>query len=162
MSPIILVILMLALSAFFSGLEIAFVSVNKLRVELKSNQGKHWAKLLSGYIKAPSKFISTILVGNNVTLVVYGITMEEIIRPQFTYLGPSLALIIATLISTGIVLITAEFLPKALFRLNPSGILSLLIYPFQLFYYLLWPLVQLVIWLSRNILSSVLKADFTE
>ncbi len=153
---------MLILSAFFSGLEIAFVSVNKLRVELKSNQGKHWAKLLSGYIKAPSKFISTILVGNNVTLVIYGITMEEIIRPQFEYMGSSLALIIATLISTGIVLITAEFLPKALFRLNPSGILSLLIYPFQLFYFLLWPLVQLVIWMSRNILQSVFKTDFTE
>ncbi|MBT8326328.1 MAG: hemolysin family protein [Bacteroidia bacterium] len=162
MSPFILVILMLVLSAFFSGLEIAFVSVNKLRVELKSNQGKHWAKMLSNYIKSPSKFISTILVGNNVTLVIYGITMEEIIRPQFEYMGSSLALIIATLISTGIVLITAEFLPKALFRLNPSGILSLLIYPFQLFYFFLWPLVQLVIWLSSSILSRVLKTDFTE
>ncbi|MGB0849931.1 MAG: CNNM domain-containing protein, partial [Bacteroidia bacterium] len=132
MSPFILVILTLVLSAFFSGLEIAFISANKLRIELKSNQGKHWAKLCSNYLKAPSKFISTILVGNNIALVVYGITMEEILRPQFEYLGSFPALLIATLISTGIVLLTAEFLPKALFRLNPSGILSVLIYPFQL------------------------------
>ncbi|PCJ64807.1 MAG: hemolysin [Bacteroidetes bacterium] len=162
MSPIILVIIMLILSAFFSGLEIAFISANKLRIELKSNQGKHWAKLCSNYIKAPSKFISTILVGNNVALVIYGITMEEILRPYFENLGPFPALLIATLISTIIVLFTAEFLPKALFRLNPSGILSILIYPFQVFYVLLWPIVKFVIWLSRNVLSKILGAEFSE
>ncbi len=164
MSPFLLVILMLILSAFFSGLEIAFVSVNKLRIELKSNQGKHWAKMCSSYIKSPSKFISTILVGNNVALVVYGITMEEIIRPALESegFGAFGALICATLISTAIVLITAEFLPKALFRLNPSGILSVLIYPFQLFYFLLWPLVYFVVWLSKNILNKVFKTEFTE
>lgn len=153
---------MLILSAFFSGLEIAFISANKLRIELKSNQGKHWAKLCSNYIKAPSKFISTILVGNNVALVIYGITMEEILRPYFENLGPFPALLIATLISTIIVLFTAEFLPKALFRLNPSGILSILIYPFQVFYVLLWPIVKFVIWLSRNVLSKILGAEFSE
>ncbi len=162
MSPIVIVILTLILSAFFSGLEIAFISANKLRIELKSNQGVHWAKLCSNYLKAPSKFISTILVGNNVALVIYGITMEEIIRPKFQALGSAPSLILATVISTALVLITAEFLPKALFRLNPSGILSVLIYPFQLFYVLLWPLVQFVIWLSRSILNTVLKTDFTE
>lgn len=155
---------MLILSAFFSGLEIAFVSLNKLRVELRSNQGKQWAKICSGYIKSPSKFISTILVGNNIALVVYGITMEEIFRPRFVDMGMGdlPALILATGVSTLIVLFTAEFLPKALFRLNPSGILSVLIYPFQLFYFLLWPLVQFVIWLSKNILNGVLENDFTE
>lgn len=164
MNPILLVIFMLILSAFFSGLEIAFVSLNKLRVELRSNQGKQWAKICSGYIKSPSKFISTILVGNNIALVVYGITMEEIFRPRFVDMGMGdlPALILATGVSTLIVLFTAEFLPKALFRLNPSGILSVLIYPFQLFYFLLWPLVQFVIWLSKNILNGVLENDFTE
>ena len=164
MNPILLVIFMLILSAFFSGLEIAFVSLNKLRVELRSNQGKQWAKICSGYIKSPSKFISTILVGNNIALVVYGITMEEIFRQRFVDMGMGdlPALILATGVSTLIVLFTAEFLPKALFRLNPSGILSVLIYPFQLFYFLLWPLVQFVIWLSKNILNGVLENDFTE
>ncbi len=164
MSPALLVIITLILSAFFSGLEIAFISANKLRIELKSNQGKHWAKMCSSYIKSPSKFISTILVGNNIALVVYGITMEEIFRPKFEAMGFSAfpALLSATIISTVIVLITAEFLPKALFRLNPSGILSILIYPFQLFYVLLWPLVQFVIWLSNKMLNAFIPGTFTE
>jgi putative hemolysin len=162
MEPIVIVLVTLILSAFFSGLEIAFISANKLRVELMSNQGKHWAQLVSGYLKNPSKFISTILVGNNVALVMYGIFMEEILRPWFIALGNFGALLAATFLSTVVVVITAEFLPKALFRLNPSGILSVLIYPFQLFYFLLWPLVQLVIWLSNTILSKVLKSDFSE
>lgn len=169
MTPLALVILTLLLSAFFSGLEIAFISANKLRIELKSNQGKQWAIICSSYLKSPSKFISTILVGNNIALVVYGITMEEIFRPKFEsayapYIDNTafLALLSATLVSTAVVLLTAEFLPKALFRLNPSGILSILIYPFQIFYVLLWPLVVFVIWLSNNILGKLLNTDFTE
>jgi len=169
MSPILLVLLTLILSAFFSGLEIAFISANKLRIELKSNQGKHWAKMCSSYIKSPSKFISTILVGNNIALVVYGITMEEIFRPRFELMYSPyientalLALLSATIVSTVIVLITAEFLPKALFRLNPSGILSVLIYPFQVFYVLLWPIVKFVIWLSNIILNRLLGGGFSE
>ena len=169
MTPVALVILTLLLSAFFSGLEIAFISANKLRIELKSNQGAHWAQLCSNYLKSPSKFISTILVGNNISLVIYGITMEEILRPRFelfysAYIESTAmpALITATLISTGIVLITAEFLPKALFRLNPSGILRFLIYPFQVFYVLLWPIVVFVIWLSNSVLSKLMNTDFTE
>jgi putative hemolysin len=163
MSPVAIVILMLVLSAFFSGLEIAFITANRLRIELKSNQGKHWAQLCSNYIKNPSKFISTILVGNNVALVMYGIFMEELIRPKLdVFMGSAASLIVATLISTLVVVVTAEFLPKALFRLNPSGILSVLIYPFQFFYFLLWPLVQFVIWLSNSILSRLFNADFTE
>jgi CBS domain containing-hemolysin-like protein len=164
MSLIPIVVLTLILSGFFSGLEIAFLSANKLRIELHANKGKHWAKLCSKYLKSPSKFISTILVGNNIALVIYGITMEEIFRPRFVEMGMANfpALLLATIISTGVVLITAEFLPKALFRLNPSGILSILIYPFQLFYFLLWPIVQFVIWLSKSILNRFLKEKFTE
>jgi|AntRauTorckE5430_2_1112549.scaffolds.fasta_scaffold03226_2 CBS domain containing-hemolysin-like protein len=169
MSPISLVLLTLVLSAFFSGLEIAFISANKLRIQLKSNQGKHWAKMCSSYIKSPSKFISTILVGNNIALVVYGITMEEIFRPFFeekyapyTENTAFLALLSATIVSTVIVLITAEFLPKALFRLNPSGILSILIYPFQVFYVLLWPIVKFVIWLSNIILNRLMGGGVSE
>jgi len=95
--------------------------------------------------------------------------MEEIFRPKFEaiyapYIESTafLALLSATLVSTVIVLITAEFLPKALFRLNPSGILSVLIYPFQVFYVILWPLVQFVIWLSNVVLGSLFEGDFSE
>ena len=97
MSPLAIVITTLILSGFFSGLEIAFITANKLRVELKSNQGKRWARICSGYLKNPSKFISTILVGNNVALVIYGMFMEELLRPTIeSYVGPVPALIIAT------------------------------------------------------------------
>lgn len=163
---ILIIVAMLILSAFFSGLEIAFISVNKLRVELKSNQGKQWAKMCSSYLKQPSKFISTILVGNNISLVIYGVTMEQTFQFVLNRIGVNipgyLSVILATVLSTLIVLFLAEFLPKALFRINPSAMLSLLIYPFQLFYVLLWPFVQFVIWLSKKILNATLRIDFTE
>ncbi|MBR9859261.1 HlyC/CorC family transporter [bacterium] len=167
MTPVTIVILMLIFSAFFSGLEIAFISANRLRIELKSNQGKHWAQICSDYFKSPSKFISTILVGNNVALVIYGVTMELIFADPvdgvFSMItNPGLRIILATIVSTMIVLVTAEFLPKALFRINPAGMLKVLIYPFQLFYFLLWPLVQFVMWLSKYVLSGLFNAEFTE
>lgn len=163
MSPEFFVIVaMLLLSAFFSGLEIAFLSANRLRIELRNNQGARWAAICSDYLKQPSKFISTILVGNNIALVVYSITFEEILRPYFNFLSPVAALLAATSVSTLIVLITAEFMPKSLFRFNPTGILSVLIYPFQLFYFILWPIVRLTLWLSKNTLFVLLKQRFTE
>ncbi len=158
----IVILIMLLLSAFFSGLEIAFLSANKLRVELMSNQGKRWAEICSDYLKQPSRFISTILVGNNIALVVYSIVMEEMLRPQLSGLSPAGSLLAATGISTVIVLITAEFMPKSLFRINPTGILSVLIFPFQIFYYLLWPLVKFTLWLSKTSLYVLLRQRFTE
>lgn len=154
---------MLLLSAFFSGLEIAFLSVNKLRVELKNSNGSKWASMVSSYLKEPSKFISTILVGNNVALVIYGSLMEESLVGYFdNFMKSAAAILLAVLVSTFIVLIVAEFLPKALFRLNPSGILSVLIFPFQMFYVLLFPVVRFVMWLSKFILERVFKQEFTK
>ncbi|MCB0734743.1 MAG: HlyC/CorC family transporter [Flavobacteriales bacterium] len=168
MDPSYLVILTtLLLSAFFSGLEIAFLSANKLRIELKSNQGIRWAKVCAEYIKTPSKFISTILIGNNIAIVVYGIWMEHILKESwfpsvFQNLDGLASLLLVTFISTGVVLIFAEFLPKALFRINPSGILSILIFPFKAFAFLLSPVVKMTLWLAKNILHLVLKKEFTE
>ncbi|MBI1306763.1 MAG: DUF21 domain-containing protein [Bacteroidetes bacterium] len=167
MEPSYLVIFItLLLSAFFSGLEIAFLSANKLRIELKSNQGIRWAKVCAEYIKTPSKFISTILIGNNIAIVIYGIAMEEMLRylmPDFfSNIDKLSALLLITLISTGIVLFFAEFLPKALFRINPSGILSVLIFPFKAFAFLLSPIVKFTLWLSKNLLRVVLGKEFTE
>jgi CBS domain containing-hemolysin-like protein len=159
---IIVILIMLSLSAFFSGLESAFLSANKLRVELMSNQGERWAVICSNYMKQPSKFISTILMGNNIALVLYSITMEEMLRPTLTSFSPATAVLVATGISTVIVLITAEFMPKALFRINPTGVLSVLIYPFQLCYVLLWPLVKFTLWLSKTSLYILLRQRFTE
>ncbi|MBO6515194.1 MAG: HlyC/CorC family transporter [Bacteroidia bacterium] len=163
--PYLVILFMLLLSAFFSGLEIAFLSANKLRIELKSNQGVGWAKICARYIKAPSKFISTILVGNNIAIVIYGLAMEQVLRESLLD-GLGLKdfgeMILVTLASTLVVLVIAEFMPKTLFRINPTGILSILIYPFQFFAKLLYPVVRFALWLAKRILRVVLKKEFTE
>ncbi|CAI8314218.1 MAG: hemolysin [Bacteroidetes bacterium MED-G17] len=159
-----MVLSMLVLSGFFSGLEIAFLSANKLRIELKSQDGHRWAKILSNYMNMPSKFIATLLIGNNIALVIYGIVMgnllsELLIFPQQL---AGLQFLLVTILSTIIVLVTAEFLPKALFRINPSGFLATLIYPFQIFYWLLWPVVQLIVAISRGTFWVLFKEKFVE
>lgn len=168
-TALILVIITLVLSAFFSGLEIAFLTANKLRIELFNNQGKKWAQYVSDFQKNPSKFLSTILVGNNLALVIYGIMMEQLLNKRFSNAMPFTiidenftTLIIITLISTIIVVIFAEFLPKALFRISPSFLLSFLIYPFKVFYFLLWPIVKLVIMFSQFFIKRFLKIEVFE
>jgi CBS domain containing-hemolysin-like protein len=146
---------MLLLSAFFSGMEIAFISANKLRIELNSKQGSKPARLVSKHFKNPSLFISTTLVGNNIALVIYGILMGEFLEGKLWNLIPEdfVRFILVTIISTLVVLITAEFLPKTLFRINPNSVLIILIYPFQLFYYLFAGIV----WLIHKITKVILK-----
>ena len=110
----IVIILSLLSSAFFAGLEIAFLTSNKLRIELESNQGFLPARILSRFIKEPSKFIATTLVGNNIALVIYGIYMAEVLEPIFVlhFTNHLIVLGLQVLISTIIVITTAEFLPK--------------------------------------------------
>ncbi len=164
LTPIIVIIVSLAMAAFFSGLEIAFVSANKLRIELKSKQGSAWASLVSDYYKTPSRFISTILVAYNIVLVIYGIFIGKQLNDLLDQFNNSrvVDLLICTVISTIIVLFTADFLPKALFRINPNFILSIFIYPFQFFYYLLWPIVKFTIWLSKKVLRLLTSQIFIE
>ncbi|TNE81648.1 MAG: HlyC/CorC family transporter [Bacteroidetes bacterium] len=139
----LIIISMLILSAFFSGIEIAFLSSNKLRIELKNKQGVFWASLLARYVKHPARFITTVLVGNNIALVVYGIYMEGLLGPMFQ--GSALAgyevllIVLQTLISTLVILVVAEYLPKVIFRNNADSILPPLIFPFQLAYYAFYP-----------------------
>ena len=115
-----IILLCLLLSAFFSGMEIAFVSSNRIFIEIEKNKSGFTAKLLGFITQNPSRFITTMLVGNNVTLVIYGILMgDKIIEVLFPeVIGVELPLLILfyqTLISTGIILLTAEFLPKVFF-----------------------------------------------
>ena len=163
-TPIVVILVSLAMAAFFSGLEIAFVSANKLRIEIKSKQGSAWAELVSDYYKSPSRFISTILVAYNVVLVIYGIFIGKQLADMLDpfHFSRVTNLLISTIISTIIVLFTADFLPKALFRINPNFILSIFIYPFQLFYYLLWPIVQFTIWLAKKVLRMLTSQVFIE
>jgi len=167
-NPSFVIIGSILFSAFFAGIEIAFISANKLLIELKNKQGSYYAKILSPFIANPSKFISTTLIGNNIGLVIYGIYMAKVLDDVFLQLFPALAnyhfllFFLQSLISTLIVLVTAEFLPKVLFRINPDNILKVLALPFLIFYYLFWPVVHFITWLSKLILTRIGGAQFTE
>lgn len=164
--PVVILITLLS-TAFFSGIEIAFVSANKLRIELRNKQGHFTAKILSGFVKEPSRFISTTLLGNAISLVVYGIFMEIILKPhihQFIPLGEHefAEILISSIISTIIVLVTAEFIPKVLFRINPDLMLELFAVPFLVIYYLFSPVVNFVVWLSKWMIRVFFKSTVSE
>jgi len=149
------IVSMLLFSAFFSGMEIAFVSSNKLKIELDGKQGNIMAGIISRFMKRPSRFIGAMLVGNNIALVVYGIYMAKVLDPfflQFTE-SDSLLLLMQTLVSTLIILITAEFIPKVLFRINPNNMLRIFAFPLLLFYWLLSIPMFIVIGLSEIIIK---------
>lgn len=150
--PLIILITLIC-SAFFSGIEIAFISSNKLRIELQNKQGVWTARILAWYMKDPSRFISTTLIGNNIALVVYGIQSGALLDHFFMASIPDdfWRFFIITILSTLVVLITAEFLPKALFRINPDTILNTLILPFHVSYFLLWPVVAFITLISKTI-----------
>ncbi len=158
----------LLITAFFSGIEIAFISANKLLIELKNKQGNFAAKILSPFVANPSRFISTTMVGNNVGLVVYGIYMATLLDPVLQSLLPALLekqfllLFISTIISTFIILVFGEFIPKALFRINPDIILRIFALPFLLMYYIFYPLVHFITWLSKFILNNLFRLKWAE
>src|SRR5512133_986437 len=135
MNNYLIIAMTLAFSAFFSGMEIAFVSSNKLRIELEKGKGQLSARIVSGFIHHPSRFIGAMLVGNNISLVIYGIAAAAILGPVLSSRLPAplasegVILVFQTILSTSLILITAEFLPKILFRLNPNGLLNIFAVP---------------------------------
>jgi len=158
----------LCFSAFFSGVEIAFVSANKLQIELQGGKGAFAGKMLARFIKKPSRFIAMTLVGNTVSLVVYGIFMAQLVDPLLEEnLPPFLnnevtILLFQTIISTAVVLVTAEFLPKSLFLINPNWLLSFFAAPLSLIYFLMYPIIWVVVALSRLIITKVLGLEYSE
>lgn len=150
-----LIAAILALSAFFSGTEIAFVSSSKLRIEMDKADGNWNSKILGLFYAHPNNFISTLLVGNNIALVIYGILMSRLISQHITHpldLAPSAALAIETLISTLIVLFFGEFLPKTLFHINPNGMMKACALPALVMYIVLYPLSRLTSGISKTLL----------
>lgn len=157
-SSLSIILISLLLSAFFSGMEIAFVASNKLHIELMKKRGEFNARLLSPLLKSPSRFIATMLVGNNIALVIYGIEMALVLEPflrQITHVN-SLVLLMQTVFSTAIVLVTAEFIPKVIFALNANKFMSLFAVPAWLFYYSLYFIVSLVVGISNFILKHIM------
>lgn len=166
MTPLFWIFLLLAMfaSALFSGIEIAFVSANRLKIELDKNKGIFSAKILSLFLKQPAKFIGAMLLGNNVALVIYSIIMAKFLEPLIiTYVGSNefIILLIQTIISTMMVLFFAEFLPKTLFRINPNKVLSIAAIPLTIIYYILYPFTYFTVGIS-NLILAVFKVDTSE
>jgi len=155
----IIIFATILMSGFFSGVEIAYLTANKLRIELKNQRGVVNARVITYFFKHPSRFFTTILVGNNVALVVYSIYAALIITTfltQFHIISEAhtkLLFLLQTLIGSFFILIFGEFLPKALFRISPNFMLNLLSMPLFLFYVLLWPLIFIIEMLSTGILK---------
>ena len=147
----------LADSAFFSGMEIAFVTANKLKIELDRKQGLISGKILTFFVKNTSNFISTLLLGNNIFLVVYGIYMAKFLEPFLAHLitSPALILITQTILSTLLVLVTGEFLPKAFFRINPNRKIKYMAIPLLLVYGILYIPTVITIGISKLFLKIV-------
>lgn len=151
------IIIILLFSAFFSGMEIAFVSSNKLQVELDRNNMNMTSKILSIFYSHPNDFISALLVGNNIALVIYGILMADVIN-QTIFSSPDfitnegVKVFSQTILSTLIVLVTGEFLPKTLFKINPNQMLRTFALPTFACYVILYPIARFTSALSRIIL----------
>ena len=153
---IIGLIVSMVFSAFFSGMEIAFVSSNRLRVEMDRDKHGLSQRALDVFYKRPSHFISTMLVGNNIALVIYGILFAQIFDATlFAPLSDGGRVTCDTLLSTLVVLFTGEFLPKTIFKSNPNGLLTLFALPAYLCYILLWPISRFSTFLSRGLLRLV-------
>ena len=160
MNVILIIALTLIFSAFFSGMEIAFVSANKLKIQLDRKEGRLSARLLSGFLKQPSRFIGSMLVGNNIVLVVYGIGMglllDDMLREQFE-LSEVGILTWQTVISTLVILFFGEFIPKTLFRINSNFILTLFAIPLKVLYFLLWLPMYVMVGLSDLIIRYIFR-----
>lgn len=157
---IVSICIILLLSAFFSGLEIAFVSSNKMLLEMEREHRGLTTRILDRFYRRPSDFITTLLVGNNIALVIYGILMAHLIRSN-----P----FVNTLVATVIVLFIGEFLPKMLFRINPNRAMHFCAVPALFFYFLLWPVSRFTSLLAKLLLrcfglkmKNVQKHNFTK
>jgi putative hemolysin len=157
----LIILLSLLFSAFFSGMEIAFLSSNRLKIELDRHKGTFNGKVMGRFYKKESFFIALLLLGNNTALVLFGIYAAKILEPiieNWGILEPALILIIQTILSTLLVLVVSEFLPKALVQINPNGFLRIATTPMLLIYSVLYLPTQLVMFVS-GLFLRLLKTD---
>jgi len=162
---ILAIIFFLLASGFFSGIEIAFISVNKLQVELERQKGSNRGRLLAELVDAPSEFLGTTLVGNNIVLVILsmlaGTFIEyQLLEPVWNISGESTSgILLTTIITTIVVLIFGEFIPKVSFRINPTGILFFFTYILYSIKWVLTPVVWIMIKTSNAIIENLLKIE---
>ncbi|WP_162126492.1 hemolysin family protein [Flavobacterium phycosphaerae] len=158
-----IIIVCLILSAFFSGMEIAFVSSNKIYLEIEKKQDDFISKILTKLTQKPSKFIATMLVGNNVSMVVYGFFMGDLLMHWFETFGYRFSdlsnLLLQTTLSTLIVLMTSEFLPKVFFQIYANSAIKIFALPAYFFYRLFYYISSFMIWISDFILKRFFKTE---
>jgi len=163
---ILIIIVFLLLSAFFSGMEIAFVSSDRIRLELDKKEKGITGRILRKLTQSPSDFITTMLVGNNVALVVYGLFMGDLVTEfllkHFGKLNNFNELLIQTIITTLVILFTAEFLPKVIFQLYSNKLLKIFAIPAYIIYLIFWPVTKFILWISNLILKIFFKTDDEE
>ena len=163
MSHWIIVVITLFFSALFSGLEIAFNSINRLQLEVELTKNTFSAKLISLFYKNQSRFITSLLLGNNIALIIYGMSMAKLLLPIAEWMLPAsiendiTILLVQTIFATLLVLLVGEFLPKMLFRINPNAILSFFAFPTFVCYCLFYPLTMLYTGISEFIIRYVLR-----
>jgi CBS domain containing-hemolysin-like protein len=161
MNYLIIILIFLIFSAFFSGMEIAFISANRLRIELDKKQQLFSSKIISVFVNNPGKFLTTMLVGNNIALVIYSLIMVKLLEPViYRFITfPVLVFLIQTLFSTILILFTGEFFPKIVFRSEPNIALNIFAVPIFIFYILFLPLTYLINWISEKIIRSFYKNE---
>jgi CBS domain containing-hemolysin-like protein len=159
MNLLLVILITILFSAFFSGMEIAFISANRLRLELDKKHNIVFSNIISLFTKHPGQFIATMLVGNNLALVIYGIAFAKLLKPILdVYIHSNLLVLLTqTIISTLLILGTAEYLPKMLFRINPNKILKFFTVPIAFFYFLFYPVTKVAIWISKFVLKYFLN-----
>ena len=158
MSVIVIVVVSVVLSAFFSGMEIAFTSANRLRMELDRKRGGVVGRIIELFAAKPGEYITTMLVGNNIVLVVYSTFMAQLIHLLAARMGVEMSadsVIVETLISTIVIILLGEFTPKSIFKMRPNAFFKALILPVYLCYILLFPIAKLATALSFGILRLV-------
>ncbi len=162
---ILLTVISLILSALFSGVEIAFITADRVRVGLDTSRGGLLNRIVGRYYSSQELFISTILVGNNIVLVIYGMGAAAMLEPWIaTHISDNQAvvLMLQTIISTLVILFTGEFIPKSVFRINPNTSLKIFALPVYLFYIILWPVAAFTSRLSKGLMRLAgIKAEDT-
>ncbi|CAH8288591.1 CBS domain containing-hemolysin-like protein [Mariniflexile fucanivorans] len=167
---VVIIIVSLILSAFFSGMEIAYISSNKIHIEIEKKQDGILSKVLTKLTAKPSKFIATMLIGNNIALVIYGFFMGDLLVDWFKTMVPTsygfldlmltdFSLLTQTIISTLIILITAEFFPKVFFQIYANTLIKALAIPAYAFYMLFTFISDFVIWISDFVLKHIFKTE---
>ncbi|KAF2515984.1 hemolysin family protein [Flavobacterium foetidum] len=158
-----IIIICLILAAFFSGMEIAFISSNKIYLEIEKKQDHFLSRILTKLTENPSKFIAAMLIGNNVALVIYGFFMGDIILGWISYFGFSfsnwLNVLVQTLIAALIVLLTSEFFPKVFFQIYANSLIKIFALPAYLFYRIFYYISSFFIWIADFVLSRFFKTE---